>query len=165
MCNFIFNRGLLLRFINENKCEKRDGLEGGNGIWQTTSELITTTSSARRSRYIFSVLREAIKSIQTGRRETFSVSLAPCKICWREEKISLAVPSPSHINDRMHKSFAVACSCVARSFVPRISSVQMTSNWRQRFYFTLIQIFFILFLQLLSILQTTQESYIRRGWN
>lgn len=66
----MFNRGLLLRFINENKCEKRDGLEG-NGIWQTTSELITTTSSARRSRYIFSVLREAIKSIQTRWRDIF----------------------------------------------------------------------------------------------
>lgn len=66
----MFSWGLLLRFINGNKREKRNVLEG-NGIWQTTSELITTTSSVRRSHYIFSVLREAIKSIQTGRRDIF----------------------------------------------------------------------------------------------
>lgn len=65
----MFRRRLLLRFINRNKREKRNVLEE-NGIWQTTSELITI-SFARRSRYIFTVLREAIKSIQTGRRDIF----------------------------------------------------------------------------------------------
>lgn len=36
----MFSQRLLLWYINGNKCEKRNMLEE-NGIWQTTSELIT----------------------------------------------------------------------------------------------------------------------------
>lgn len=62
---------LLSRFINENGCERNK--LGENSIWQTTSELIMTSSCKDDHviLFFFLVLREAIKSIQTERRDVF----------------------------------------------------------------------------------------------
>jgi len=62
----MFSRRLLLRFINGNKCEKKTCLKE-TAFGKRQASLLRPPPP----RYIFSVLKEAIKSIQTGRRDIF----------------------------------------------------------------------------------------------
>lgn len=96
--NFTFSWRLLLQFINGNKRGKRNVLQG-NGIWQTTSELITTTSFAQTVALYFYRIKRSNQKHSNRTARHFPFLWRRVKSAGKRREISLAVPSPSHINE------------------------------------------------------------------